>query len=47
MKHSVKLMVQTLTAATALLITCALQAAPSFQFPAYEKVQLENGPIIR
>ena len=46
MKFSVKLMVQTVTVATALLLTNMLQAAPAFQFPAYEKVQLENGLTI-
>jgi zinc protease len=46
MKFSVKLMVQTVTAATALLLTSLLQAAPAFQFPAYEKVQLDNGLTI-
>ena len=46
MKFSVKLVVQSVTVATALLLTSMLQAAPAFQFPAYEKVQLENGLTI-
>jgi DNA-directed RNA polymerase len=46
MKFSVKLIVQTVTVASALLLSCVLSAAPAFQFPAYEKVQLENGLTI-